>query len=357
MTYDDLLAFGPYDLGQEEKDRIYRELLGELTDHHRTHCAVYDRVCGLLGDESGTERAVEAVPMVPVSLFKTLPLCSVPEDEIFKTMTSSGTTGQQPSRIFLDRQTAAWQQRTLERIVSSFIGPKRIPMLIIDSPNVLRDRRLFSARGAGILGFSIFGTRRRYALNDQMELDFASIEQFIRDADGGPALIFGFTYMIWKYFCQALREAGRTLPLDRGILIHGGGWKKLQNEAVSTEEFRRGLHETCGLTVVRDYYGMAEQTGCIYMECECGHLHVSSYSEILIRRMEDFSCCENGTEGVIQVLTPMARSYPGHSILTEDKGVILGIDDCPCGRKGKYFKITGRIPKAEVRGCSDTYEG
>ena len=57
----------------------------------------------------------------------------------------------------------------------------------------------------------------------------------------------------------------------------------------------------------------------------------------------------------IQVLTPMAWSYPGHSVLTEDKGMIVGEDDCPCGRKGKYFKVFGRIKNAEIRGCSDTY--
>ena len=42
-------------------------------------------------------------------------------------------------------------------------------------------------------------------------------------------------------------------------------------------------------------------------------------------------------------------------LLTEDEGVILGEDDCPCGRKGKYFHIHGRIKNAEIRGCSDTY--
>ena len=71
----------------------------------------------------------------------------------------------------------------------------------------------------------------------------------------------------------------------------------------------------------------------------------------------DFSLCEPGEEGVLQVLSPLPRSYPGHSLLTEDLGVLLGEDDCPCGRKGKYFKVTGRVPRAEVRGCSDTYEG
>ena len=42
-------------------------------------------------------------------------------------------------------------------IVQDFIGEKRLPMLIIDSKNILKDRKLFSARGAGILGFSTFG--------------------------------------------------------------------------------------------------------------------------------------------------------------------------------------------------------
>ena len=140
-------------------------------------------------------------------------------------------------------------------------------------------------------------------------------------------------------------------------MIHGGGWKKLQAQAVSMEDFKKGIQEVSEIKQVYDYYGMAEQTGCIYLECEYGHLHASTYSDILIRNMQDFSVCEIGTEGTIQVLSPMARSYPGHSILTEDQGILLGIDDCPCGKKGKYFKVTGRMQHAEVRGCSDTYEG
>ena len=101
---------------------------------------------------------------------------------------------------------------------------------------------------------------------------------------------------------------------------------------------------------------MVEQTGCIYMECECGHLHASNFSDVIPRRMKDFSSCAIGEKGVLQVVSLLPESYPGHSILTEDEGVLLGEDDCPCGRKGKYFEVTGRIRNAEVRGCSDTYE-
>jgi len=100
---------------------------------------------------------------------------------------------------------------------------------------------------------------------------------------------------------------------------------------------------------------MVEQTGCIYMECECGHLHASNFSDIIIRRPIDFSEANIGEDGIIQVVSTIPESYPGHSMLTEDEGRILGIDDCPCGRKGKYFKINGRLKNAEIRGCSDTY--
>ena len=91
------------------------------------------------------------------------------------------------------------------------------------------------------------------------------------------------------------------------------------------------------------------------MECEYGHLHASVYSDILIRRPVDFSIADIGEKGIIQVLSVLPKSYPGHSLLTEDEGVLLGEDDCKCGRLGKYFKIVGRLKNAEIRGCSDTY--
>ena len=36
-------------------------------------------------------------------------------------------------------------------------------------------------------------------------------------------------------------------------------------------------------------------------------------------------------------------------MLTEDLVIILGEDDCKCGRKGKYFKIIGRLKNAELK--------
>ena len=65
------------------------------------------------------------------------------------------------------------------------------------------------------------------------------------------------------------------------------------------------------------------------MECECGHLHTSIFSDIITRKPVNFSECEVGEPGIIQVVSTIPESYPGHSLLTEDEGVILGEDDCP----------------------------
>ena len=154
-----------------------------------------------------------------------------------------------------------------------------------------------------------------------------------------------------------LEKKGKTLPMEDGFLIHGGGWKKLAAQAVDQDTFKGKIFEMTGIKRISQYYGMAEQTGSIFMECECGHLHASTWSEILFRDPLDHHVLRTGEKGLIQVMTPLAGSYPGHSLLTEDLGIWLGTDDCPCGRKGKYFSVTGRIPKAETRGGSDTYEG
>lgn len=353
--YEEILKIPPYSLNTEEKRKLLNQRLKELTKLHYEKCREYRNIVDVIGVEWNNMQ-YEDIPFLPVRLFKDLNLKSVPEEEIFKTMTSSGTTGQAVSKIYLNRETASNQQKTLVKIVSGYLGGNRAPMLIMDCPSVLKDRKQFSARGAGILGFSIFASDKLYALTDEMELDLDGIEAFLEKHKGKRIFVFGFTFMIWQFFYKKLIEMGKTLDLSQAVMIHGGGWKKLASESVSSVEFKQSLKAVCGIESVHDYYGMVEQTGCIYMECECGCLHTSIFSDVIVRKMKDFSICDFGEKGVIQVVSMLPESYPGHSLLTEDEGIILGEDDCPCGRKGKYFKVLGRMKNAEIRGCSDTYD-
>ena len=225
MTYEDVLALPPFGVGRAEKQELLRGELLRLTEQHRAHCAPYARMMEAVCFSAADVRSVEDIPFLPVRLFKEMELRSVTEEDVFKTMTSSGTTGQQVSRIFLDRETASNQQKTLVRIVSDRIGGERLPMLIIDCPSVVKNRAMFSARGAGILGFSIFGRKKLYALNDAMELQLDAIHDFLAENAGQRILLFGFTFMVWQHFYQALRAAGERLDLSNAVLIHGGCWK------------------------------------------------------------------------------------------------------------------------------------
>lgn len=352
---DTLLNIPPYSLDKTSKTTVLTQRLKRLTQNHMEHCLAYADMMKAIGLDIESIQSYEDLPFLPVSLFKDLTLKSISDEDVFKTLTSSGTTGQKVSKIYLDRQGVVNQQKTLVKIVSDFTGAARLPMIIIDSPSVIKNRAMFSARGAGILGFSIFGSDRTYALDDDMNIDFQAIEDFLERHQGQRIFLFGFTFMIWQHFYKSLQQSGKKIDLSGGILIHGGGWKKLISEAVSPEEFKQCLMSVCGLSAIHDYYGMVEQTGCIYMQCECGHMHASVFSDVIIRDPKDFSVCSIGKKGIIQVVSVLPVSYPGHSLLTEDEGVLLGEDDCPCGRKGKYFKILGRLQNAEIRGCSDTY--
>ena len=188
-----------------------------------------------------------------------------------------------------------------------------------------------------------------------MCLNLPAIRAFVEKHGVGQILIFGFTFMVWQYLCQELRRRGETLPLNNAILIHSGGWKKLQEQQVSNENFKEALRQICGISHVHNFYGMVEQVGSIYMECESGCFHAPNVAQILIRDYHDWSVAPVGQTGLLQTLSALPRSYPGHSLLTEDLATVCGVDDCPCGRMGVRFNVLGRMLQAELRGCSDTH--
>ena len=73
------------------------------------------------------------------------------------------------------------------------------------------------------------------------------------------------------------------IPKNNGILIHGGGWKKLENISISKKNFKNTIIKNLGVKKVYDYYGMVEQTGSIFLECEKGYFHCSILTFIFVR--------------------------------------------------------------------------
>ena len=352
---DNFTKWPVYQWSSAQKQAQFIPWLERLTDWHQQHCPEYHRLHQALLSEVGSDASrLDSRFALPVRLFKTEKLQSVPDSSVVKTMLSSGTSGKQ-SRIVLDQTTAALQTKILSRIMTDLIGKDRLPMLILDCPATVKDRMKFSARTAGVLGFSMYGRHLTYAFDDDMQLNWPAIEQFVDLHGQSPVLVFGFTFIIWQHWLLALETAKRKVNLPQGILLHGGGWKKLQHLAVDKLQFKERLQAVTGPVRIHNYYGMVEQTGSIFMECEHGHLHCSVWSDIRVRDPLTHAVLEFGQSGLLELTSLLPLSYPGHVLLTEDIGRVLGVDDCPCQRQGVYFAVDGRIAQAEVRGCSDSY--
>jgi hypothetical protein len=349
--FEDLIGRAPYSVRQSDKERLLLVGIRDLCEHHAERCERYRRILSGMWPGLSAFRALADVPYLPVSLFKSQPLMSVDQAEVRVTLTSSGTTGQAVSQIYLDADTSTRQQRALANSLGHVLGPKRLPMLVLDSPGVFKDPKLMSARGAGVLGIMRYGREHVFALDTDMRPDVGSVRTFLERHGSRPFFMFGFTYLVWLEFYERFKDEG--LDLSEGILIHSGGWKKMVDRAVTPEQFKHALHDALGLTRVFNFYGMVEQIGTIFLEGPDGLLYPPNFSDVIVRDPDTWEECPIGQAGVIQVLSLLPGSYPGHSLLTEDLGVVEAVDSGIGGRMGKGVRVLGRVPKAELRGCSD----
>ena len=352
--YKNLFKVKIYNLKKKFKKKFFNNFINKLSMHHYKNCVQYRQILNNLNFNINKKNyELKDYPTIPVSLFKFLDLYSVNKKKIVKKILSSGTTNKNLSKINLDKLNSNNQVKALNNILKNLLGTRRLPMLIVEKDPRNDHKINFNAKVAAILGFSLFGKDHCYILDKEGKLDFNLLKKFYNKFSNEKFFIFGFTSSIFKHLIKNPSFKKNKYNLKNGILLHGGGWKKLEEIKVNNNRFKELLIKKFNLRSVFNYYGMVEQTGSIFIEGKnCGYLHTSIYSDILIRD-KDFNLLEKNKKGIVQLFSILPSSYPGHNILTEDIGELKGEDDCKCGLKGKYFLIHGRIKEAEIRGCSD----
>ncbi|CAE6831142.1 LuxE/PaaK family acyltransferase [Paraburkholderia haematera] len=324
--------------------------LTELIGHHRRACPAYARVLDAIGHAAQRRYSrLGELPWLPVRLFKEHPLISTEREQV-AVLTSSGTTGTGFSRIALDRDAAEHQRLMLTATLEKLTGPRRLPLLIVDSPSAVREERS-SIRGATVLGVMNVGREHVFALTGEQRIDAGAVEHFLQRHGHASFLIFGFTSLVWTQLYE-LAQA-RALDLSNALLLHTGGWKKLADKSVSPQEFRERFRDATGLRRCHNFYGMVEQGGTIHVESASGDgFYCPDFADVIIRDPHTWEEATTGTPGIIEVLSTAPRAHPGHVLLTEDMGVVHGIDDGEW--PGKRFTVLGRLARAEPRGCADT---
>ena len=305
-------------------------------------------------------KQIADLPYLPVGVFKANPpLALVSPNDVKRTLTSSATTGQVPSRIVLDAATARRMTKGVLTIARDFIGAVRRPYLVIDTPENLAAQGHLGARGAAVQALGSFATEivscLRPGVSGDSSLDVEKLLACAVKWKNAEVLVYGFTYVIWTQFVQTLQRQRITLDLPNVRVLHSGGWKRLLEQAVTREVFIHGVASVFGCSPERivDYYGMVENVGVIYPDCEHGNKHVPAFAEVIVRDPLTLAPVKAGERGLIQVCSVLPTSFPGFLLLTEDMAEVIGDDNCPCGRRGTSFRFAGRVPKAEVRGCGN----
>jgi hypothetical protein len=356
---DSLLSLPPYGQPPAERQMAMLEILKEELEYACDHHVGYKNYVETWPVKYESATQMSDLPFLPVAMLKANPpLSLVKSEDIKRTLTSSATTSQSPSRVVLDLPTSRRMTKGVVTIVRDFIGSARRPYLVVDTPD-LKGSATLGARGAAIQGLQPFASEVTHCLTVDaqggLKLEVDRLQEFAKGREDAEVLIYGFTYILWNHLVKPLMSEGIMLNLPKARILHSGGWKRLQDQAVQKDAFNKELARTFACTPDRitDFYGMVETVGVIYPDCSEGNKHAPAFGDVIIRNPLTLEPVAAGEYGIVQVCSVLPTSFPGHLLLTEDWAQVISYDGCPCGRRGISFRFAGRIPKAELRGCGN----
>lgn len=362
---DALMKLPPFGLEPKEKADALLPAVQEELAHHYEHCRPFGRWCDRRGfDPHRPIDDLADVPFLPVSIFKRLSLRSVPEDQVVRVLSSSATSSQIPSTVFLDTITRNRQIRSLGKILTHLIGGKRRPFVVLDAAGGEADgsSRQLTGRAAGMRGYLMASTSQQYVLDHEDGVSKLNVDRLLETVarlkkDEQPFCFLGYTYMLYQYVVRPLREQGISLDLPAGVrVIHFGGWKKLQDRAVDRATLNAHTAEALGVdeSCISDVYGFTEQLGLIYPDGADGVKRTPTYSEVFVRDPRTLELVPDGEVGLLEFVCPLPHGYPGVAILLDDMGRVVTREPDLNGMTGTGFEVVGRASGAEARGCGDT---
>lgn len=285
------------------------------------------------------------IPPVPASAFKHLDLVSGDATAVERVFRTSGTSGGPANRgrhpvLSLELYRAAALPPLRTWLIPEG-GPIRILSLIPD-PDDRPDSSL-----ACMMGFArdAFGAPGSATFADaDYELDVAGFDRALgeSEADDGPVLLAGTAFA----FAHWLERSSREVVLPEGSrLMETGGFKGRSQEVPRPELYAR-LGERLGIAEDRivNEYGMTEMLSQFWEPVLAGGVRRHLAPPWVRTRFLDPLTLEEARPGAPGLLCHLDLANLGSvaAVLTEDVGVPI--------RGG--FRVLGRVPGAEPRGCS-----
>lgn len=311
-----------------ETPAAFEALALEIFRYQAEFNPVYKRFLSLLGRQTWDIQSIDAIPTLPISFFKTFEIKTGnwEEETIF---TSSGTTGQVPSRHFV-RDTAFYLQNALSGFQYFYSDPADWVILAL-LPNYLE------RTGSSLVAMTDFFIHRSLFPQSGFFLNnFSDLHQTLSNLpEKKNVLLLGVSY--------ALLDFGEAYPMDlSGMMIMETGGMKGRRKELTRNELHRELGLLFQSSVIHSEYGMTEMLSQAY--ASGGELFTPAPTlRMFTTEINDpFSPTLPGRSGVLNIVD-LANIDTCSFIATEDIGRV--------GTDGR-FSVLGRMDTSEIRGCN-----
>ena len=319
---------------------------------------------------SGVERW-EEIPFLPTRAFKSAPLMAGDPARAEAVFRTSGTTrGPEERGQHLIRSLHLYREALLPNFRAHLLPHgEALPVLaLVPNPKVVPDSSLSFMMGE-VMETASKG-RGEFFVDPERGLEAEALAEALTDAEeeGDPILIAG-TALALSHWLDTAEEEGWRYSLPDGSRIMETGGFKGSGRSLGREEFYAGLAEGLGVSTNRivNEYGMTEllsqfyepvlveseglsapSTGASKASADVGHPPLSERYHRgppwTSTRVLHPLTLEPVSEGEVGILAHLDLANLGSvsAVLTEDLGVSV-----PGG-----FRLLGRSPEAEPRGCS-----
>ena len=344
----------PYDLKGTEG--LFAAAMAENARFQAQHCPDYTRILREQGVTDLTDPL--SLPPLPTLYFKRHALFSLPENKFLIKATSSGTSGSMSRMAFdagslLRGLAMVWRMTRYHHLLS----PVPCHYLILGYQPHRGNDTAFSKTGYGFTFFAP-ALSRTYALvwrEGSYQLDLEGLRRRLLRCARGPFPIrtIGFPAYTWLLLSQMEKE-GIHLKMPKGSKITmGGGWKQFEGQQVEKAELYRLAESVLGIEEKNcvEFFGAVEHP-ILYTTCKHHHFHVPVYSRIVIRDPDTLEPVPNGTPGLVNLMTPMVRSVPILSVMTDDLGILHDGGTCGCGIESPCLELLGRVGAKGLITCA-----
>lgn len=347
-----------YDL--EKTDSLFVRAMRENCDFCYQNCPDYRRIldeAGFTPSELTSIESLEELPFLPTLYFKHHELTCVPDQKLRIKATSSGTSGSM-SKIGFDLHSLLTGASMVLRVgkYHKLWSFKPVNYIIFGYQPTKTNQTAISKTAYGFTffapaksrTFALEMTSSGYKLNWDRVID--ALERYSHSKS--PFRTIGFP--AYTYFLlRDLKAKGVHYKMPKGSMVTlGGGWKQFYTEQPDKQEFYRLVKDVLDIDEdhVIEFFGAVEHP-ILYTDCRCHHFHVPAYSRVIIRDPDTMKPLPYGQIGLVNLITPMVRSTPILSVMTDDLGV-LHEEDCPCGAKSPWLEIIGRVGIADIVTCA-----